>query len=99
MRFEQKATPCPNCTYCALGEVGIDPALSEGKSRELEKASQRAYKRGIELEGIRGVAEELPFESGTFDAVVSTLVFCTVRDPDEALREVSVPSRSWGWYY
>jgi ubiquinone/menaquinone biosynthesis C-methylase UbiE len=32
-------------------------------------------------------AEELPFEDGSFDYVVATLVLCTVDDPDRALEE------------
>ncbi len=37
---------------------------------------------------VRAPAEELPFESGTFDYVVSTLVLCTVEDPTRALSEI-----------
>ncbi|MET8796289.1 class I SAM-dependent methyltransferase [Nocardia sp. NPDC004568] len=33
-------------------------------------------------------AERLPFTDGTVDTVVSTLVLCTVADPDAALREI-----------
>jgi ubiquinone/menaquinone biosynthesis C-methylase UbiE len=33
-------------------------------------------------------AEALPFPDGSFDVVVSTLVLCTVEDPDRALAEV-----------
>jgi ubiquinone/menaquinone biosynthesis C-methylase UbiE len=33
-------------------------------------------------------AEELPFPDATFDAVVGTLVFCTIPDAQRALREV-----------
>jgi SAM-dependent methyltransferase len=33
-------------------------------------------------------AEELPFDSDSFDTVVSTLVLCTVPDPEAALAEV-----------
>jgi ubiquinone/menaquinone biosynthesis C-methylase UbiE len=33
-------------------------------------------------------AEALPFEDGSFDTVVSTLVLCTVTDPGRALAEV-----------
>lgn len=33
-------------------------------------------------------AEELPFADGSFDAVVSTLVLCTVEDPARALAEI-----------
>lgn len=32
-------------------------------------------------------AEELPFDDGSFDAVVATLVFCTVQDPVRAIAE------------
>src|SRR5690625_1551918 len=33
-------------------------------------------------------AESLPFDNGTFDTVVSTLVFCTVQDPSKSIEEV-----------
>jgi SAM-dependent methyltransferase len=33
-------------------------------------------------------AEQLPFDDGSFDTVVATLVFCTVTDPRAALGEV-----------
>ncbi|WP_433490113.1 class I SAM-dependent methyltransferase [Nocardia grenadensis] len=33
-------------------------------------------------------AEQLPFADGTVDTVVSTLVLCTVTDPDAALQEI-----------
>jgi len=36
----------------------------------------------------QGPAEELPFDDASFDAVVSTLVLCTARDPARALAEV-----------
>src|SRR5437763_3990116 len=32
--------------------------------------------------------EELPFADDSFDTVVSTLVLCTVRDPDATMREI-----------
>jgi SAM-dependent methyltransferase len=34
-------------------------------------------------------AEDLPFEDDHFDTVVSTLVLCTVEDPDRALAEIA----------
>lgn len=80
---------CLVVSSAVSGEVGIDPALSSGDTSELEKAIERADKLGIELEGVGGVLEELPFEANSFDAVVSTFVFCSVRDPVMALREVT----------
>jgi ubiquinone/menaquinone biosynthesis C-methylase UbiE len=37
---------------------------------------------------IEAPAEELPFDNGSFDTVVSTLVLCTVDDPPRAVAEV-----------
>ena len=45
-------------------------------------------KLGIELKVVKAEAESLPFPDASFDSVVSTLFFCTVRDPARALREV-----------
>ena len=67
----------------------MDPAISGEGLQLLEDAVQRAEKRGVSLRAIEGVAEKLPFENSSFDAVVSTLVFCSVRDPTAALREVT----------
>ena len=36
---------------------------------------------------VEAPAEELPFDDGSFDTVVATLVFCTVEDPQRALAE------------
>ncbi len=38
---------------------------------------------------VRAAAERLPFEDGSFDTVVSTLVLCTVSDPGRSLAEVA----------
>jgi ubiquinone/menaquinone biosynthesis C-methylase UbiE len=40
------------------------------------------------VEVVDAPAEQLPFDDGSFDTVVSTLVFCTVRDPERAALEV-----------
>lgn len=89
----------PSCSSITQ-TVGVDPALLGEPSEALEKATTRARKLGLDLRGVGGVAEELPFESGSFDAVVSTLVFCSVRDPAAALKEVrwlvgSAPGSIW----
>lgn len=43
---------------------------------------------GIEAEWRTALAEQLPFDAGRFDAVVSTLTLCSVRSPETALQEV-----------
>ncbi len=70
---------------------GIDP-----DEIMLSQAERRARKVPFPVELILASAEELPFEDGSFDAVVSTLVFCTVPDPPKALGEVRRVLKSGG---
>jgi len=51
-------------------------------------ALRRARRRGPRIPLVRGSAEQLPFRDGTFDTVVSGLVFCSVPDPKKGLAEV-----------
>jgi len=51
-------------------------------ARRLERRIDR-LERQPEL--VRAPAEALPFDDGAFDTVVSTLVLCTVEDPEPAL--------------
>jgi ubiquinone/menaquinone biosynthesis C-methylase UbiE len=45
---------------------------------------------------LRAPAEDLPFDDGTFDTVVSTLVLCGVDDQPRAVREISRVLRPGG---
>jgi SAM-dependent methyltransferase len=45
---------------------------------------------------VQARAEELPFEEGSFDTVISTMVLCTVSDPDLALAEIARVLRPGG---
>ncbi len=56
----------------------------EPMARRLE---QRLEEHGRPVELVRAPAEALPFEDGTFDVVVSTLVLCAVDDQARALAE------------
>lgn len=49
---------------------------------------QRARRRGFGVSLVVGRAEALPFRAGSFDTVVSSLVFCSVADPLAGLAEV-----------
>jgi ubiquinone/menaquinone biosynthesis C-methylase UbiE len=62
-----------------VGPVGLDPC------RESLLAARRRAP-GVPL--VRARAEGLPFRSGTFDTVVSGLVFCSVGDVPSGLAEV-----------
>lgn len=67
--------------------VGTDPELAV-----LRKARSRAG--GAPLVAAR--AEALPFRDGAFDAVVSTLVFCSVDDPTAGFHEIRRVLRDGG---
>lgn len=54
----------------------------------LERARRRLKDAGCPIELQQAAVEELPFKGSSFDAVVSTHVMCTVRDPLRALSEV-----------
>lgn len=62
---------------------GIDP-----DEVMLGRAEKRARGLPFPVELLLASAEALPFDDGSFDAVVSTLVFCTIPDPPKALGEV-----------
>jgi ubiquinone/menaquinone biosynthesis C-methylase UbiE len=53
-------------------------------TRRLEKKLP-GYGRSVQV--VLAPAEALPFEDGSFDVVVSTLVLCTVSDQEKALQE------------
>ena len=59
--------------------VGIDPAWD---------SLARARRRAPRVPLVQAGAEALPFRSGVFDTVVSSLVFCSVPDQARGLAEV-----------
>jgi ubiquinone/menaquinone biosynthesis C-methylase UbiE len=63
-----------------LPVVAVEPDL-----RLLARARRRASGAAL----VAGRAEVLPFSRGSFDTVVSSLVFCSVSDPERGLAEVA----------
>ena len=59
--------------------VGLDPDLG---------LLRRARARAAAVDLVCGRAETLPFPDAIFDTVVSSLAFCSVEDPVEALHEI-----------
>jgi ubiquinone/menaquinone biosynthesis C-methylase UbiE len=66
----------------ATAVVGIDP-----NGASLERAHARAHDHPGPLLFCRAGAERLPFGDDVFDSLVGSLVFCTIPDPDDALKE------------
>ncbi len=52
------------------------------------KAEQAASRAAVRVTVQTGVADALPFEAAVFDAVVASLVLCSVSDPGAALAEM-----------
>jgi ubiquinone/menaquinone biosynthesis C-methylase UbiE len=61
-----------------------DPHMAKRLRRRVEAA-----KVPFSIEVVETGAESLPFDAGSFDTAVSTLVFCTVPDADLAAAEVA----------
>ena len=81
------------CYRRAAAVAGVDPdpyMIRQASARlaRLRRARPRRDAAGAAAALIQAPAEALPFSEGAFDTVVATLVFCTVRDPAAALREV-----------
>lgn len=60
-----------------------DPHMARRLRQRLAREGTGAGRPSV----IEASAEQLPFDDGNFDAVVSTLVLCTVEDPVRALFE------------
>jgi ubiquinone/menaquinone biosynthesis C-methylase UbiE len=65
----------------------VELTLSEPEPPMLRRLEARVREHAPGTKVFRAPAEDLPFEDGTFDVVVSTLVLCGVTDQPRALRE------------
>jgi SAM-dependent methyltransferase len=66
--------------------VGLDP--NPYMSSYAQRRADGLVTRGLRLELVQGTAERIPFDDSSFDAVVCTLTFCSVRDPERVLLEI-----------
>ena len=63
--------------------------LSEPDRPMLAKARLKLREARLSADLLLCRAEDLPFQSQSFDTVVSTLVLCSVSDPSRSLREIA----------
>ena len=75
----------PNLLYYPSGIrwLGVEP--NPYMYSYLQAAAEQA---GLEVDLRSGTAEQLPADDNSMDTVVSTLVLCSVTDPERVLREV-----------
>lgn len=74
-----------NLPYYGAGVETL--TITEPEPPMLRRLQRRVSEKGAEAELVQARAEHLPFEDGSFDTVVSTLVLCGVDDQSQALRE------------
>ena len=68
---------------------GLDRlVLCEPEPHKASRLERRVAQLTRRAEVVRATAETLPFEDETFDTVVSTLVLCTVTNPQATLDEI-----------
>ncbi|WP_445165406.1 class I SAM-dependent methyltransferase [Mycolicibacterium sp. Dal123E01] len=69
---------------------GLDElVLTEPEPGMRRKLARKLGRRALVARIVDSPAERLPFADGSVDTVVSTLVLCTVDNPDRALREIA----------
>ncbi len=68
---------------------GLDRlVLCEPQRHMAQRLTRRVARLGRSAQIVGAPAETLPFDDATFDTVVSTLVLCTVADPESSLDEI-----------
>jgi SAM-dependent methyltransferase len=70
--------------------------LTEPDRRMAAQLRKRTSRLSLDASVIEVPAEELPFEDASVDTVVSTLVLCTVDEPERALYEIARVLRPGG---
>lgn len=65
-----------------------DLTLSEPDPHMVKQLRKRVDEKGSAAQVVEAPGEKLPFEDGSFDTVVVTLVLCTVPNPTATLAEI-----------
>ena len=75
-----------------------DLTLTDGLDGMLRRATRRAGRLGRKVTTTKAPVESLPFEDGSFDTVVASLLLCSVDDQDRALGEIKRVLKPGGQY-
>jgi SAM-dependent methyltransferase len=80
------------------GEGVSELVVTDPLGGMLRRVERRARTLGRRITTRRASAEALPFEDGSFDTVVGSLVLCSVEDQERALAEIRRVLRPGGTY-
>ena len=75
--------------HVANGSDNLEFHAIEPDPHMRTRAREKAREGGLEVDLRDARAESLPYPDDAFDVVISSLVFCTIDDPDAAVSEVS----------
>jgi ubiquinone/menaquinone biosynthesis C-methylase UbiE len=64
--------------------IAIEPS-----QHMIDQSLSKLHLAVVPIEMVNASAESLPFEDDTFDTVVATLVFCTIPNVEEAIKELT----------
>jgi ubiquinone/menaquinone biosynthesis C-methylase UbiE len=70
------------------GGAVTELVITEPEEPMARRLEQKLTEHGLPAKVVRAPAEALPFEDGSFDFAVATLVLCTVSDQPRALSEL-----------
>jgi ubiquinone/menaquinone biosynthesis C-methylase UbiE len=70
------------------GDAVEELVITEPEEPMARRLERRLAEYSLPARVVRARAEELPFEDQSFDYAISTLVLCTVDDPERALGEI-----------
>ena len=85
-----------NLPHYPAGVTGL--VVTDRLDGMLDRTRKRAAKVGRTIETAKAAAESLPYEDGSFDTVVGSLVLCSVDDQGRALGEVRRVLKPGGRY-
>jgi ubiquinone/menaquinone biosynthesis C-methylase UbiE len=81
-----------------LASLGYEVTLGDIAQAMLERAQQTALERNLKVETRQHPAEELPYETGTFDLVTCRVAAHHFSSPDEFVRETARVLRKDGFF-
>jgi ubiquinone/menaquinone biosynthesis C-methylase UbiE len=78
----------PGFNFRYYPEAVTEVVATEPDPNMLRRAKRAATDGRFPIRLRRAHAEDLPFDDGSFDVAVSTLVLCSVQQPDRALSQI-----------
>lgn len=80
----------------ALDDDPIELHGIEPDPHSRARAAQKAERIGLQIDIQSSRAESLPYDHESFDVVIASMVFCTIPDVEQALREINRVLKSEG---